>query len=298
MDIDGIVLLDKPEGITSRKAVDIVLRALGTKRGGHFGSLDPFATGLLCIALGSATKLLPFMEDNDKEYIATVGLEKFTDTDDLTGQTLKTFEGQEADREKIDNWIEKNKGEILQLPPVYCAQKHNGQPLYKLKRKNIDVAPRAKTVCIHKMDIISCQGDTVKMRVVCSRGTYIRSLARDMGVHLGCGGYLRELRRLRSEGFSIKESNSIEDLKIKFEQGIQVVIPLSKATTLPVVKVNAAGKADIKNGRPILMSTMMEDICIADGAFASIYDEDDRLLCITKVKRTGGIFGYVERGFM
>jgi tRNA pseudouridine55 synthase len=297
MGLSGVVLLDKPKGITSRKAVDIVLKTLGEKKGGHFGSLDPFATGLLCIGIGNGTKLLPFMEDNIKTYIATVGLEMFTDTDDITGQAEKVFEKVDFDRKKFNEWLTVNSGEIIQVPPVYCAQKLNGKPLYRLKRQNKDVSPRAKKVTIHNMEVISMADSSVDMKIVCSRGTYIRSLARNMGEYIGCGGYLRELRRLESEGFSIKDALTIDELKQKIENGKDILISLTDAINLPVAKVNAEGKEAILRGKPVQMSTMLNDVSAEGESFVAIQDEEDNLLCVARVKRSGGIFGYIERGF-
>ena len=297
MGLDGVVLLDKPKGITSRKAVDIVLKILGVKKGGHFGSLDPFATGLLCIGIGSGTKLLPFMEDNIKAYIATVGLEKFTDTDDVTGNAEKIIEEVNFDKIRFKEWLTINSGEIIQVPPVYCAQKLNGKPLYRLKRQNKEVSPRAKKVTIHKIEVLSKEDLTLEMRVVCSRGTYIRSLARNMGEFIGCGGYLRELRRLKSEGFSIEEALTIDEIKQMVSEGKNVLVSLLNAIKLPVAKVNAEGRDAISKGKPVLMSTMINDVSAEDESFVAMLDEDDNLLCVARVKRSGGIFGYIARGF-
>lgn len=297
MGLSGVVLLDKPKGITSRKAVDIVLKTLDEKKGGHFGSLDPFATGLLCIGIGSGTKLLPFMEDNVKAYIATVGLEMFTDTDDITGKAEKIFEKVNFDRIKFKEWLTINSGEIIQVPPVYCAQKLNGKPLYRLKRQNKDVSPRAKKVTIHKMEVISIEDSSVEMKIICSRGTYIRSLARNMGEFIGCGGYLRELRRLKSEGFSIEDALTIDEIKQEVANGKNILVSLLDAIKLPVAKVNAEGKEAIIKGKPVQMSTMINDVSAEDETFVAMLGEDDNLLCVARVKRSGGIFGYIERGF-
>lgn len=297
MGLDGVVLLDKPKGITSRKAVDIVLKMLGVKKGGHFGSLDPFATGLLCIGIGSGTKLLPFMEDNIKAYIATVGLEMFTDTDDVTGNAEKIIEKVNFDKIRFKEWLTINSGEIIQVPPVYCAQKLNGKPLYRLKRQNKEVSPRAKKVTIHKIEVLSKDDLTLEMKVVCSRGTYIRSLARNMGEFIGCGGYLKELRRLKSEGFSIEEALTIDEIKQMVSEGKNVLVSLLNAIKLPVATVNAEGRDAISKGKPVLMSTMINDVSAEDESFVAVLDEDDNLLCVARVKRSGGIFGYIERGF-
>lgn len=297
MGLNGVVLLDKAKGITSRKAVDQVLKILGEKKGGHFGSLDPFATGLLCIGVGSGTKLLPFMEDNIKTYLATVGLEMFTDTDDVTGQSERVFEKVDFNRETFDKWLNLNKGEIIQIPPAYCAQKLNGKPLYRLKRQNQDVNPRAKRVFIHSIDVLSMDNLSIDLKVICSRGTYIRALARNLGEFLGCGGYLKELRRLNSEGFAIEDAKGIDKIKQEVTDGKSVLIPLLEAVNLPIAKVTGGGKDAIMKGKPLLMSTMINDVIAEDGSYVAVQEEGGELLCIATVKRSGGIFGYIARGF-
>ena len=135
------------------------------------------------------------------------------------------------------------------------------------------------------------------MRVVCSRGTYIRSLARNMGEFIGCGGYLRELRRIKSEGFSIEEALTIDEIKQMVSEGKNVLVSLLNAIKLPVATVNAEGRDAISKGKPVLMSTMINDVSAEDESFVAMLDEDDNLLCVARVKRSGGIFGYIARGF-
>lgn len=294
---DGVILIDKPGGITSRRALDRVLRILRTKRGGHFGSLDPFATGLLCIGVGQGTKLLPFLQDHPKEYVAEIGFEKSTDTDDCTGQTLAAFPEVVLDKERIQAWIDDHTGWIEQTPPVYCAQKLNGTPLYRLKRAQHDVTPRAKQVFIEQASVIAYGPDGIELRVVCSRGTYIRSIARDLGAALGYGGYLRALRRFRSEGFSLEEALSLEELEAKVAGGTFREIPLAQALHLPTSRVTRVCQADIQEGKPVQIAGVIERPDAPEDSLIGLVDEDERLLCVARVRRQGGIFGYIERGF-
>lgn len=294
MALDGIVLIDKPKDITSRKAVDTVMGILQVKRAGHFGSLDPFATGLLCIGVGQGTKLLPFMETHQKEYVALIGFEMSTDTDDITGAVTKRFDGVSINVEKLNGWFAQNKGWIQQLPPDYCAQKHNGRPLYRLKRANKEVNPRPKQIQLEDAEILDVGPDWAKVRIVCSRGTYIRSIARDVGAHLGIGGYLRELRRIRSEGFSLDRALSLEALSVRGEQAL---VPMLDALTIPKARVTRIGEQGAMNGQPIQLSWVVDDVAVPQDECVAVVNMDGNLLCIARVRREGGIWGHIVRGF-
>jgi tRNA pseudouridine55 synthase len=291
---DGIVLIDKPKDITSRKVVDRVQRIIHEKRAGHFGSLDPFATGLLCIGVGQGTKLLPFMESHQKEYIALIGFEMSTDTDDITGTVKESFPNVLLDESKMRLWFDEHKGWINQTPPEYCAQKHQGKPLYKLKREQKEVNPRPKQVCLEETEILDFGPDWAKVRIVCSRGTYIRAIARDLGTYLGFGGYLRELKRLRSEGFNLDQALTFDGLVEKGEEG---VIPLTEALQLPMARVTKTGETGIMAGQPIQISWVLDDVIAPDGVYVALQNMEKELLCIARVQRQGGLWGYIERGF-
>jgi len=293
----GIVLIDKGQGITSRKVVDQVMRILNVRRAGHFGSLDPFATGLLCVGLGQGTKLLPFMHDQQKEYIATIGFDMNTDTDDVTGAPLERFPNVSIDGEKARAWFLNNLGWISQVPPKYCAQKYQGKPLYKLSRANMDVQPREKRVHIVEAEILGFGPDWMEVRIVCSRGTYIRAIARDLGAYLGFGGYLRELRRLRSEGFHLEDALTLEELREKADAGEEVVIPLSGALHIPKSRVIPAGQKAILEGNPIQFSWMKDEVEVSEGKHVAMMSLDGQLLCVARYQPSGGIWGYIERGF-
>ncbi len=294
MDIAGIVLIDKPEDITSRKAVDKVMAILKVKRAGHFGSLDPFATGLLCVGVGQGTKLLPFMQAHQKEYIALIGFEMSTDTDDITGAVRMRFPGVSIDRIHLEEWFKENKGWINQLPPDYCAQKLKGRPLYKLKRAQKEVTPRPKQVFLEEAEILEAGPDCARVRIVCSRGTYIRAIARDLGASLGYGGYLRELKRTKSEGFSIEQALTFEAL---VQKGQQAVIPLPEALKIPKARVTKTGEAGIRDGQAIQISWVVDDVAAPDGVYVALLNANGDLLCIARVQREGGIWGHIERGF-
>jgi tRNA pseudouridine55 synthase len=293
----GVVLIDKPKDITSRKVVDRVMAILRVKRAGHFGSLDPFATGLLCVGVGQGTKLLPFMHAHQKEYIATVGFDMSTDTDDITGSPIQQFRDVSIDIEAAGKWFDQNKGWINQLPPRYCAQKFNGKPLYKLTRANKDVMPRRKQVYIEDTQILDAGTDWLLVRIVCSRGTYIRSIARDLGTFLGYGGYLRELRRVRSEGFHIDDAMTLDAMADKVKNEDNVVIPLSQALHIPKARVTSTGEMGILDGNPIQISWLLDDVEAKEGSYVALINTDMQLLCVARTQQRGGIWGYIERGF-
>lgn len=294
---EGVVLIDKPKDITSRKVVDRVMAILRVKRAGHFGSLDPFATGLLCIGVGQGTKLLPFMNAHQKEYIATVGFDMSTDTDDITGSPIQKFRDVSIDIEAAGKWFDQNRGWINQLPPRYCAQKFNGQPLYKLTRANKDITPRPKQVYIEDTQILDAGTDWLLVRIVCSRGTYIRSIARDLGTSLGYGGYLRELRRIRSEGFHLDDAMTLDDIADKVKNGDNVVIPLSLALHIPKMRVTSTGESGILDGNPIQISWLLDDVEAKEGSYVALVNKEMQLLCVARAQQRGGIWGYIERGF-
>jgi len=217
--MQGLILLNKPKGITSFSAVSAVKRAAKEKRVGHTGTLDPMATGVLPILLGRATALSSLMLDADKKYIATVKLGITTDSDDITGEIIseKEVNLKKGDLEKA---LETFTGKIKQIPPMYSAIKKDGVRLYKLARdgKKIEIEPRDIEVFSIKLLSGLDENNTFKIETHVSKGTYIRSLARDMGEYLGCGATLTELERTYASGFSVKDCVSVEELN---EQGAE-----------------------------------------------------------------------------
>ncbi len=211
--MQGLILLNKPKGITSFSAVSAVKRAAKEKRVGHTGTLDPMATGVLPILLGRATALSSLMLDADKKYIATVKLGITTDSDDITGEIIsrKEVNLKKGDLEKA---LETFTGKIKQIPPMYSAIKKDGVRLYKLARdgKKIEIEPRDIEVFSIKLLSGLDENNTFKIETHVSKGTYIRSLARDMGEYLGCGATLTELERTYASGFSVEDCVTVEEL--------------------------------------------------------------------------------------
>jgi tRNA pseudouridine55 synthase len=209
----GVFLVDKPVGPSSFGMVRNVRRALGMKKVGHAGTLDPFASGLLVICAGRpATRMISRLMEGEKEYLATLKLGVETTTHDPEGEITARHEVGTFDRKLVEECLEKFRGEQEQVPPAYSALKHKGKPLYHYARRGIEVKKDPRRVSISTLEYLDTPGDCcnavdeLKIRVVCSKGTYIRTLASDIGHKLGCGAYLSELRRVRSGVFSVQDA--------------------------------------------------------------------------------------------
>jgi tRNA pseudouridine55 synthase len=249
--MDGVLLVDKEEGESSFNAVRRVRRILGVKKVGHAGTLDPFATGLLVILLGQGTKLSPFLMTGRKRYVATLRLGIETDTLDLTGQVVRTRPVPVLGPEEV---LEKTRlflGDVEQVPPSFSAVKHEGRRAYELARQGIFLALKKRTVTIHCLDVLSMDLPDLTVGVECSGGTYIRSLAADLGEALGAGAHLRALRRLASGALTVDEAVSTGHLLRECAGEVlkRKIIPLKDS--LPEVKehpVDEQAARRIRNG--------------------------------------------------
>ena len=208
----GIICLDKPKGMSSFMAVKRASRILGVKKAGHTGTLDPMATGVLVIMLGHSTRFIELLPEHKKSYTARVKLGITTDTLDITGEIL-TRSPVSVTEEQLLSVANEFKGEILQTPPMYSALKKDGERLYDLARKGIEVTREQRQITIEKLEIYDFDGIEFSMDVTCSAGTYIRSLCDDIGRELGCGAVMTELRRTSANGFSIEKSVTLEELE-------------------------------------------------------------------------------------
>jgi len=193
--VTGILLLDKPPGLTSNHALQRVKRLYQAAKAGHTGSLDPLATGLLPICLGGATKFSAFLLDADKQYRVRVRLGQTTTTADAEGEILQTRPVEGVDAERVRSVLAGFVGEIDQLPPMYSAVKHGGERLYKLARQGLEVERKPRRIRIFSLDLLEIDLPEIELAVHCSKGTYVRTLAEDIGRALGCGGYVSRLRR-------------------------------------------------------------------------------------------------------
>jgi len=211
--VNGVLLLDKPHGMTSNKALQEVKNLLFARKAGHTGTLDPLATGLLAICFGEATKLANYIVDTEKHYRATAQLGVTTATGDCEGDILEEKSVPAFDKAQLEQILAKFTGEIMQIPPMYSALKHNGEPLYKLARQGIVVEREARPVTISSMTLVEMTDTTFTVDVVCSKGTYIRTLLEDIGAELGCGAHALDLRRTASGVFTEQDMVSLETLR-------------------------------------------------------------------------------------
>lgn len=225
--LDGVLLLDKPEGLSSNHALQRARRTLDARKAGHTGTLDPFATGLLVCGLGRATKICGPMLNADKTYEATVSFGEETDSGDLTGHvTARAPEGfSGVERQALLDVLPAFRGEIEQIPPMYSALKRDGKPLYEYARQGIELERPPRSVTIHQLELLEFDGMQARLLVDCSKGTYIRTLAQDIGRALSCHAHLIALRRTRVGPFHLADSVGLEALQA-MEQPQQTLIPL------------------------------------------------------------------------
>lgn len=217
--MDGVLNINKPRGKTSFDIVAIVRRLSGERRVGHAGTLDPEATGVLLVCLGKATRIVEFMMNNTKTYRAEVELGITTDTYDASGKITQRGDISGIDQQQVEAALSSFRGQIVQIPPMYSAVKYNGRPLYELARAGRTVEREGRPIEIHSLELLKWQAPVATIEVVCGKGTYIRSLAHDLGQVLGCGAMLRSLTRLRCGLFSIEDSVSLPELEDAFGRG-------------------------------------------------------------------------------
>jgi tRNA pseudouridine55 synthase len=212
--IDGVFLLDKPGGISSNAALQRVKRIYGAAKAGHTGALDPLATGMLPICLGEATKFSQFLLDSDKRYRTTATLGIRTDSSDADGEVIERKPVPPLQREQIEALLQQHfSGEIEQVPSIYSALKHNGQPLYKLARKGVEVEVKPRRVRIYEIRLLALREQELELEVFCSKGTYIRSIVEDLGLLLGCGAHVSQLRRLDTGPYRESMMMTLEQLQ-------------------------------------------------------------------------------------
>ena len=209
--MDGIVIVDKPEGWTSQDVTAKLRGVFQTRRIGHGGTLDPMATGVLPVFVGRATRGVEFFEHAEKTYETVLQLGITTDTEDITGTVLETRPVHFSEAELLAV-LERFRGEIMQVPPMYSALKVNGQKLYELARKGKEVERKPRPITVHELTLLGMEGDTLRLRVRCSKGTYIRTLCKDIGQALGCGGCMKQLRRVAAGEYTVGEAIPLQTL--------------------------------------------------------------------------------------
>jgi tRNA pseudouridine55 synthase len=285
--MNGLLIIDKPAGITSHDVVSRVRRTLKTKRVGHTGTLDPFATGVMVILVGQATRLAQFLDKDEKEYEALVRFGFETDTGDATGVRSAECGMRSEEIDEIlqqtdwENIFSTFRGEIEQIPPMYSAKKIGGKKLYEHARKGEVIDRKACRITIHKLEMIDDPGfriphSTLRIRVSCSAGTYIRTLAEDIGRQVGTGAHLAELRRTRAGRFDLELSVTLDELDRAANPAARL-IPMETAVAHLARFVVAADRADkTRNG----LSSRVLDGTFSEGEPLQMVDERDRLIAI------------------
>jgi len=285
--INGIIVVHKETGFTSHDVVAKMRGICGQKKIGHTGTLDPAATGVLPVCLGSATKLCDMLTDKDKEYVAELLLGVETDTQDTTGEVLSRREVSVSE-EQVRLVAESFIGAYNQVPPMYSALKVNGKKLYELAREGKEVERAARPVEIHELEILEMNLPVVKMRVACSKGTYIRTLCADIGEKLGCGGTMQSLQRTKVGGFTLDNALTLGQLQEKKDTGIldSVAIPVDAVfAECPSLHVREEFRKLLDNGNSFFPNQTLEKKRYGVGEWVRVYREDGSFV---------GVYAYEE----
>lgn len=245
---EGVLNIDKPGGMTSHDVINRIRRLTGIRRIGHAGTLDPLATGVLLLCIGRTTRLVEYLVGHDKVYEVTVRLGQTTNTYDAEGEVVVERPFTHLTTAQIEQALSPFRGPIQQKPPIYSAIKKDGQPLYKLARAGVEVDVPARAVTIHALDILDIALPEVRLRVACSSGTYIRSLAHDLGQALGCGGLVTALRRTAVGGFGVTDAIQLADLTVNNWQEY-LLTGNTAVAHLPRLDLTADQTAALKNGQ-------------------------------------------------
>lgn len=284
--MDGIVIVDKPQGWTSQDVTARLRRVFGTRRIGHGGTLDPMATGVLPVFVGRATRAVEFFEHAEKTYETVLRLGITTDTEDMTG-TVLTEENVSFTEEQLQETLAAFRGEILQVPPMYSALKVNGQKLCDLARKGKTVERQPRPITIHELTLVERGENTLRLRVRCSKGTYIRTLCKDIGEKLGCGGCMESLRRVAAGEYSVGEAVPLQTLleTEKPEDYLRTVDTMFR--NYPAVTLTANQETRCRNGNAFSVS-------LAPGTYRA-YSQDGEFLMLAKVD--GGVMSTIKSFF-
>ena len=284
-DINGMLLLDKGRGLTSNGAVQRVKRLLQARKVGHTGSLDPIATGLLPICLGEATKLSAFLLNTDKRYRVLIRLGQTTSTGDADGQVLEQKPVPILTAALIEGVLARFRGEITQIPPMHSALKHQGARLYELARKGIEVDRPARQITIHELNLMEFAPQHLDIDVHCSKGTYIRSLAADIGEALGCGAHVEQLRRTAVGDFSISQAVEFEHLEaLPDEERLAKLLPLERIVAdLPAVSLGEELAFFLRRGQAVFVPKA------PTRGLVRLYFKQDAFLGIGEVAEDGRI---------
>jgi len=283
-DIHGILLLDKPQGLTSNRALQITRRLFNARKAGHTGSLDPIATGLLPLCFGEATKVSRYLLESPKRYLAGIRFGVSTTTCDTEGEIIKQVDCS-VNKQLVQQALENFQGDILQTPPMYSALKHQGQPLYKLARQGIEVERPARPVSVYAAKIVSLDDNLLTLDLSVSSGFYVRSLAYDMGEMLGCGGHMESLRRVAVAGFDIEGSVTLDQLDSMAErERLSLLMPADQGISfLPPVELSVDAAYYLVQGQAVKVAS-------APGSgLVRLYDKDRRFIGIGRILDDGRV---------
>ena len=273
--MNGIVIIDKPEGWTSQDVVSKLRGVLHTKRIGHGGTLDPMATGVLPVFVGRGTRAVEFFEHAEKTYETVLRFGIITDTEDITGNILEEKQVNITEA-ALEAALEQFRGEIQQIPPMYSALKINGQKLCDLARKGKEVARKPRTITIHELELLEFGGNTARLRVHCSKGTYIRTLCKDIGESLGCGGCMASLRRVSAGAYTIDQAVPLSAL-IESNDPETYLRPVDTMfTEYPAITLTPKQETRCRNGNSF-------SIASDDGTYRA-YSESGEFLMLAKVE--------------
>jgi len=292
--LNGVLIIDKPKGWTSHDVVARVRKVLRVKKAGHGGTLDPLATGVLPVYLNEGTKLVPFNLEGTKDYLATMKLGQETDTLDADGKVVAEKQGFSFTGEEIEKVLERFRGPIRQIPPLFSAIKQGGLPLYKRARAGQTPRLPERETMIHTLILKDVSLPFVTLEVTCGRGTYIRSLCADIGRTLGCGAHLVELRRYRSGKFSLDQALSVEDVSrlAEMEKVTERILPLKDSVEFAgFITVEERTAAMIRQGRPLRLNDLPEGDWgwLQQGGRVGLLHGPDRLLAIAESMLNEGL---------
>ncbi len=285
-DIKGVLLVDKPAGMTSHDVVDRVRAAAGIRRVGHTGTLDPSATGLLILCVGPATRLSEYLTGLDKVYEGYMRLGVVTDSHDMDGQVIEQRPVPELTLAQIRKALEEFTGHIMQVPPMVSAVKVGGQRLYKLARKGETVERKPRNITVSEFDAVEYTPPLVKFRVSCTSGTYVRSLCHEVGQRLGCGGALDTLRRTAVGRYNVDGAITLDALKTE-DDVRRRLLPMGDALELPVVVIRRHGERMLATGG-VLGRIELKTECPAAEGWVQIKSESGELLALGQVKQGPG----------
>jgi tRNA pseudouridine55 synthase len=298
--LNGIIVIDKPAGMSSAKVVRYVKKLFQASKAGHAGTLDPFATGVLVCCINQATRLARFFLHGKKTYEAVLRLGVETDTQDQTGCIVNQMQVPEISRTWLEAVLKTFEGHQMQTPPVYSALKHQGTPLYKLARQGKPVQKPARSIAIETIRLLDMILPEVRFEVTCSAGTYVRSLCADIGRAVGCGGHLARLRRTAGSGFSIDEAVPLAGLDTLDRQALQkqTLIPMAAALRkMAVLKADAEILQRVSQGQKITQEQVPLSAIIASGKdagteFVKVVDDGNNLKAVLQMAPNGIDYNY------